>query len=139
MSNDRYYLTSDDIRQQQRINRAVAELIDPAPVVNRRRNLVGDSSGSVEKIMFRCEYSSTDGEGNEGNFIHVYDETYDGTQSGHHRAQGRVERAAGGLAHARALHQNGYRLERDYRHLAGAERADHGHVARVVEPAQDTL
>lgn len=49
MSNDRYYLTSDDIRQQQRINRAVAELIDPAPVVNRRRILSSSVTASAEQ------------------------------------------------------------------------------------------
>lgn len=44
MSSDRYYLTSDDIRQQQRINRAVAELVGLAPVVNRRRNLTASNT-----------------------------------------------------------------------------------------------
>ena len=58
MSNDRYYLTSDDIRQQQRINRAVAELIDPAPVVNRRRNI---PAGAASEDLWRCEI--TEGEG----------------------------------------------------------------------------
>lgn len=53
---DRYYLTSDDIRQQQRINRAVAELIDPAPVVNRRRNFASGQGGGQVRYHFQCEY-----------------------------------------------------------------------------------
>lgn len=67
MSSDRYYLTSDDIRQQQRINRAVTELVGPAPVVNRRRTL-SNAPEEAYNAGFMCSISGT-----TTRYVNVYD------------------------------------------------------------------
>lgn len=76
MSSDRYYLTSDDIRQQQRINRAVAELVDPAPVVNRRRNLsAGNTAPAGSPHPFDVELVNSGTDENPAYSVRVYDST----------------------------------------------------------------
>jgi len=137
---DRFYLTEDDVRSQQRINKAVVEMIHPGPNVIRRRQLASASSSAAAaagQIMFRCEYVTKDGSGNTGNYIHVFDQTYPGG----HRAGACQFGEQGPLEHIPekwiAIPQE--LEEKFYVFLVHYREGDNWHKADVIADAGDYL